>query len=1066
MKTAAVVLSGMLVVALLDRLVMLPDWIRVSLSVAIYAAGILTLTHGIYPLVRYRGQKGMSRLFAATQPWLGDDVISVVNLSSSKDDSRWDSPAFRELAQNRVAEKLAHLKVSALLPSKLVRSSFLVALVMAIGAAALCLVPGFFFRISLARAFLPLTNLERVSRNSIALVLPANPEAPVPQNDPVEVEVRVSGPEVDSVELLYKAGKSASSKIAMQRDALTGIYRASVPVGRNPVIFRVSAGDAVSREFKLNAQPRPEIVRFEKTYDFPAYTRQPALQISQEHGDVSAIEGTIVSLKMTTDQPVSHTIMHIHRDNRTEDLPLVSDTKDPRQLEGRIQLSTSGRYDVQLTSCETGFENKFRAQYELIAQPDLRPTVQIDEPAGMVSVASDALVSIQGLAQDDVGLASISLTRVDRQSSDILSLIWKDQGGPPTKQRAIATRVSIADLKLKPGDELSLRLDAADLKGSVGQSDLLVIHVVDSAMTDLGNQETPLGDSLSELATEVSQQEMSVRELAKIAENEPLFSKDAETINAKQIELDQKIESVLGELRNEADNHDLLTADGRAAARDADDARAMIGQPAEQARDALQKGTAAKTVNDRQTKLNEAAAQQSQLAEALRKAAEHYQKAAEGNPDSSRSTLRAAEEPLGIKAPLDAMYGQVEKLAAMSQMPDDELQKALEAELGENAVMRDELARLTSDTALQAQRKLEQAASAEKTLGEELGDRTPPTSADAANRQQAINETAQSASEDLAHAAANAEKLAAKDAAMSEAATALKAATSDTDAIGKNELTAAKNAVQNQSAAQAKPSVSKAEEALRSQAALAGKAAVTARASTAKSSQTPSDRAGTAREAPISAAAQPANEASKWMAAALDQAGRPNNSSTGEISSASTTSGTSTPTAGSETGSGQSASPESTDAKSSNSLAGNTMGTNTSPNGAPPEGLPSDTPGFLSGNGAPTGQAGATSAMQAAFEAQAQALRDSRSIVGTSSHGGTPTGSGPAAGGPNRTGPGNAEDLPDTTNLTRSTWGKLTPQQARDLAATSRNQVSPEYRADVDEYFRAIAERVNQERSQ
>ncbi len=1044
MKTVAVVLTGMLGVALLDRLIVMPDWVRIGLSVVIYAAGILILVHGLSPLVRYRGLKGISRLFASTQPWLGDDVISVVNLSSSNGDSQWDSPIFRELTQDRVAKKLAHIKVTALLPSKLVRSSFLVALVLAALAAALCLVPGFFFRISLTRAFLPLTNLERVTSNSIALLLPSDPGAPIPQNDPVEIEVHISGPKVDDVELLYKAGKSASSKIAMQQDAVTGNYRTSLPVGRDSVTFRVSAGDAVSREFKLNAQPRPEIVRFDKTYEFPSYTRQPALQISQEHGDVSAIEGTIVLLKMTADQPVSQAIAHIYRDDRTEDIPLVTDTKDPRQLEGRIQVLTNGRYDVQLTSRDTGFENKFRAQYEIIAQPDLRPTVQINEPVGMVSVASDAIVSIQGLAQDDVGLASISLTRVDQQSSDAVSLLWKDQGGPPTKQHAIATRVNIAELKLKPGDEISLRLDATDLKGSVGQSEPLVIHVVDSAMADLENETTPLSESLSELAAAVSQQETSIRELAKIAENEQVFSKDAVEINSNQSNLDQKIESVLNELRNEADNHDLLTADGRAAARDADDIRAMIGQPAEQARDAVQKGTAAKEPNDRQAKLNEAAIQQSQLAEALRKAAEHYRQAAEGNPDLTRPLLRAAEQPLGVKAPLDSMYGQVEKLAAMSQMPADELQQALEAELGTNPVMRDELTKLTSDAASEALRKLEQSTAEEKALGEALGSSTPPASTDAQNRQQAINETAQSAGEDLARAAANAEKLAAKDPAMKEAASALKAAASNSDTIGNNELAAAKKAVQHQSGSQALPSVTKAEAALRAQADLAGNAAATAKAAASTSNQSLSKNVGAEGMSPISAAAQPASDASKWMAAALDQANRPGAPSE---STAASTSDSAQP------GSSNGASSESSSSPSPQSVAGNS-----------PSSVASATSGTMSGAAGTPDQPSAASAMQAAFEAQVQAMRDDRMVASF----GTGIANKSASSNGNRGGnssagdlPNNSGGLPDAARSTHNTWGKLTQKQARDLAATQRDQVSPEYRAEVDAYFRAIAERAN-----
>jgi hypothetical protein len=94
----------------------------------------------------------------------------------------------------------------------------------------------------------------------------------------------------------------------------------------------------------------------------------------------------------------------------------------------------------------------------------------------------------------------------------------------------------------------------------------------------------------------------------------------------------------------------------------------------------------------------------------------------------------------------------------------------------------------------------------------------------------------------------------------------------------------------------------------------------------------------------------------------------------------------------------------------------------------------------------------------AAAQAQAQAMKDGRSAQASESKNNTGQGM--------TLGNGNGGNPEDVGNINKGgDWGRLPPQMQRDLMEARHETVSDEYRAQVDAYFRAIAERSRQEQS-
>jgi hypothetical protein len=337
---------------------------------------------------------------------------------------------------------------------------------------ALLLVPGFRYEHRLLRALLPLANLERLSRVGVAILEPRPPERSVPQGDLVGVRVELSGPETRQAILEIFPGEGRPERTEM-RPLGDRRFEAAVPVGRAPVSYRVRAGDAITRKFTLTPLPRPEVVAFRKTFVYPAYTGKPPRRSGPEaSGDLVELEGTAVELEVEINQDVRAAELRLEQGGAPAAVPLRP-SEDPRRLKASLRLSGSGTYRVHLTAEATGFENKFSPQYEMRALPDLVPRVSIDEPAQDLLVPPDEVVVLRGVAQDDLGLRRVAQgIRVNQGEWKEVTLA-EDAG----LRYAVSLRWDLYELGVQPGDRITTKLVAVDLKGNRAESAPLHVSV-------------------------------------------------------------------------------------------------------------------------------------------------------------------------------------------------------------------------------------------------------------------------------------------------------------------------------------------------------------------------------------------------------------------------------------------------------------------------------------------------------------------------------------------------------------------------------------------------------------
>jgi hypothetical protein len=188
-------------------------------------------------------------------------------------------------------------------------------------------------------------------------------------------------------------------------------FSANIQIGREHVDYRVRAGDAITRKYRLETAARPHVVQFEKTYRFPGVFGRGAKSVTEENGDLTGLEGTEVELRLQANQAVERGELRIEQGRTQSTVPLV---REGDKLVGRLPLTGSGTYRVFLVSADSGFENKFAPQYEIRAEADLLPQIELELPKQDLILPANDVVDIRGQASDDQALAKVAqLIRVN-----------------------------------------------------------------------------------------------------------------------------------------------------------------------------------------------------------------------------------------------------------------------------------------------------------------------------------------------------------------------------------------------------------------------------------------------------------------------------------------------------------------------------------------------------------------------------------------------------------------------------------------------------------------------------
>lgn len=494
-----VFVSLALTLATLDYLLFFPDSFRWSLSIAIYVATAAAMWFtGIAPL-RVRDEIEIAKHVESVSPNLREDLVSAVELSDPN--SANGSVYFRRLLQNRVAKRIAKIDIGKVLPLRLVRRWVLSGGTVAAFCIAMMFIPSAQFGRRLARAALPGFAIERASQTKVTIVHPSPASGFVAERDAVGVIVRVQGADPDDVMLHWRSddGTSGESMMTPRLDAadfqprrssnplpkgdqMGGRFAANLSVGSHAVQYQITAGDAITLWHTLTPLPRPRVVRFEKLYRLPSYAKLSDRTADEEHGDLKALQGTKAELTVTFDQPVENPVLRFGVRGARIEMEPVDDLAT--KFMSQISIKTSGQYQVDATSVQSGLNNPFSPNNMITPVLDTSPAVRWAEgtkPTRLVS--SLDVIEMAASASDDLPLDRV-LQQVqlndEKFQSYALSIDAPSRKLDLNWSWDLMRRIgeSSTPEKLAAGDLVKTRLVAIDRKGTRTESRLIEFLIV------------------------------------------------------------------------------------------------------------------------------------------------------------------------------------------------------------------------------------------------------------------------------------------------------------------------------------------------------------------------------------------------------------------------------------------------------------------------------------------------------------------------------------------------------------------------------------------------------------
>ena len=487
----AVLIVGMIVVGLIDGFIVLDQSTRTSMSALVYVLtfGTWWWMSGKY-LLQPLSDREIARRLESRWPGLEGHVLSAVELAETQKESHLDSAAFRNVLQRDVADLVRGLDMRAVLPGNVVTKAIVNFICLAAVMGALLVMPGLQFEQLLLRALAPIADIDRPSRVKIKMITPNEETKWLAVGDETEIVVELTGPRPDKVRLeVFYEKIHRSMKMVSMGD---GTYAGKLTVGEADVKFRVTAGDGSTGVLTLPTRTRPQVVHYEKNYTYPDYAAREPYSVREADGDLAALEGTKVKLRMKVNQPVQAGEIVMATESATNRVRL--NAVGPDEVEAELYIDEAARYQVQLMAAETGFKNKFAPKYEIKPWPDKKPKVTMSAPDSESVVAPDERLTVTGNARDEISLATLKQTwRINKGE-------WQEVLLPvnnPTNS-AIARTWDLIMLNVQKGDRVYTKLVATDKKGNESESATVQLIVGTPAVMTTKTAEVEQWNQLAE----------------------------------------------------------------------------------------------------------------------------------------------------------------------------------------------------------------------------------------------------------------------------------------------------------------------------------------------------------------------------------------------------------------------------------------------------------------------------------------------------------------------------------------------------------------------------------------
>lgn len=288
-----------------------------------------------------------------------------------------------------------------------------------------------------------------------------------------------------------------------------------------------------SEEFGVTVRRRPAVKNLQAEITYPAYSGLGSRVLDENTGDVTALKGSRVSLRIETTKNLAEARIVMDDSSST---PMELGTFSRSKAEGSWTLTRSGRYHIELRDDEAVVSDN-PVEYQIVVTADEKPFVRISEPAQDMDLGENLTIHLTGDVQDDFGLTRLllryrrdktsGLTPIDESYSSVDISFLLDRSTP---SQSVYYVWNLEALGLHPEDEVAFFLEVFDNDAVSGPK---------SARSDIRRLRFP---SLEEILAEVGkQQDAQIDKMEDISKSSDEMAKELDEIHRDMLK-DKKLD--------------------------------------------------------------------------------------------------------------------------------------------------------------------------------------------------------------------------------------------------------------------------------------------------------------------------------------------------------------------------------------------------------------------------------------------------------------------------------------------------------------------------------------------
>lgn len=469
-KAAALLLGVLAVHFALDRLLLLGKSPRAALLVLVVGFASYQLWFGlIRSWILPIGPADIAKILERRFPALGDRLVSAVAfLEGPPPRPDRDSPAMIGIVVSEAFDGIASLNTREVLHHRRHRRLLAVGFIATAVAAGAALLMPETMAIYLARNF-ALRDLPWPSRFRLAIEGFHDGKLRWPLGD----NLLLTAVAIDDVPHGLRAEFQSDESAAPPRDMVQhGENRFVLDYGPLQQSMKVRflierlGVDEKTTWYDIEAVERPSIKQVQIDIVPPEYTELKRFTLAAGQTSADVLRGSRAAIAATTGKPVVKATLR-SADRAIGDVVIESG----RRLHAEFSPSRSGTYFFDLVDAE-GLSDLNPVTYSFVLQSDPPPKVRFTLPGAGEMLVPDAVLALNVECEDNLALKSVELlNRVTPSSATSQpAMDHRALAGLEPRQSRYSHQESLAlsNLGVKPGDQLTLQLQARDYQPITG----------------------------------------------------------------------------------------------------------------------------------------------------------------------------------------------------------------------------------------------------------------------------------------------------------------------------------------------------------------------------------------------------------------------------------------------------------------------------------------------------------------------------------------------------------------------------------------------------------------------